>query len=98
GIKQAPERRTEDFSRALIVVTVVTAALILVSAGYSDRQSAPAFGLLGTIVGYILGRMGQARGNSGDPPGGGGAVAPPAPTPPPTSTGTSQPTGASPPP
>lgn len=62
GLRRLPaDRRPEDFSRALIVVTVVTAALILITAGYSDRQAAPAFGLLGTIVGYILGRMGQVR-------------------------------------
>jgi hypothetical protein len=76
GVKRLPaDRRTEDYSRALIVITVVTAALILITAGYSDRQSAPAFGLLGTIIGYVLGRMGQPRTEPG------GDAAPGAPQP-----------------
>jgi uncharacterized membrane protein YfcA len=64
GLRGMPNRRPEDFSRALIVITVITAALILITAGYSDRQAAPAFGLFGTIIGYTLGRMAQARSNS----------------------------------
>jgi hypothetical protein len=28
-----------------------------VKAGYSNEQIAPAFGLFGTIIGYILGRL-----------------------------------------
>jgi hypothetical protein len=50
-------RRPDDLARAVIVVTVIVAALILVTAGYSNEQIAPAFGLFGTIVGYILGRL-----------------------------------------
>ncbi len=48
-----------SFFEALVglnaVTIVVTATMFLVTAGYSDRQIAPAMGLLGTIVGYILG-------------------------------------------
>lgn len=42
----------------LKVVTIpmtVMSAIFLVVAGYSDSQVAPAMGLLGTIVGYVLG-------------------------------------------
>jgi hypothetical protein len=39
------------------VVTIIVSALILVIAGFSNDQIAPAFGLFGTIVGYMLGRM-----------------------------------------
>jgi len=64
--------KPEDITRPVIVVTVVVGALILVTAGYSNEQIAPAFGLFGTIVGYILGRMSQApiRGgrDTGAPP------------------------------
>ena len=49
--------RPEDVSRPIIVVTLIVASLILITAGYSNEQIAPAFGLFGTIVGYILGRL-----------------------------------------
>jgi hypothetical protein len=61
-----PDRRAEDVARAVVVVTVIVGTLILVTAGYSNDQIAPAFGLFGTIVGYILGRLSQ-RGSDGDP-------------------------------
>ena len=47
---------TEDFVRSFMVVIIVFGALYLVVAGYSDEQTAPVFGLLGTIAGYIFGR------------------------------------------
>jgi len=57
AIRNLDHRRPEDISRALIVVTVITASLLLITAGYSNQQVAPASGLFGTIVGYMLGRM-----------------------------------------
>jgi hypothetical protein len=59
AIRNIPDRRPEDLSRPLIVITVITGALILITAGYTNEQIAPAFGLFGTIIGYMLGRMGQ---------------------------------------
>ncbi|TGQ04490.1 hypothetical protein [Mesorhizobium sp. M2E.F.Ca.ET.219.01.1.1] len=59
---------TEDFTRSVVVIMVVTAALILVTAGYSNEQIAPAFGLFGTIIGYTLGRLSK-RDDSADPEG-----------------------------
>jgi hypothetical protein len=47
-----------DKDAILKVVTIpmaVMLAVFLVVAGYSDSQIAPAMGLLGTIVGYVLG-------------------------------------------
>ena len=65
ALRSAPDRRPEDISRALIVITVITSSLILITAGYSNEQVAPAFGIFGTIVGYMLGRMSdQSRGAS----------------------------------
>ncbi|MCK1381171.1 hypothetical protein IVB33_30230 [Bradyrhizobium sp. 24] len=58
--------RPEEMARHVIVVFVVSAALILVTAGYSNDQIAPAFGLLGTIVGYVLGRLGVKPGANGN--------------------------------
>jgi hypothetical protein len=51
-------RKTEEAIRALIVLWVIIGTLTLIAAGYSDQQIAPAFGLFGTIVGYILGKSG----------------------------------------
>lgn len=49
--------RPEDITRPAIVITIITSALILIIAGFSNEQIAAAFGLFGTIVGYMLGRM-----------------------------------------
>jgi hypothetical protein len=51
---------TEEFIRSFIVLVVVFAALFLIVAGYSEKQTAPVFGLLGTVVGYVFGRMSLA--------------------------------------
>jgi len=70
---------TEEFVRAFMVVTIVFGALFLVVAGYSDEQTAPVFGLLGTIIGYIFGRYQSAATESedgGPPPAGGGGEKP----------------------
>jgi len=58
-LRRMPNVRPEDVTRPVVVVTIITGTLILMSAGYSNEQVAPAFGLFGTIVGYILGRLGQ---------------------------------------
>jgi hypothetical protein len=38
------------------VTLVIISTLFLITAGFSSEQIAPATGLLGTIVGYVLGR------------------------------------------
>jgi hypothetical protein len=57
AIRNITDRRPDDVSRALIVITVITGSLLLITAGYTNEQVAPAFGLFGTIIGYMLGRM-----------------------------------------
>ena len=47
----------ETFLRYFVILTVIFAALFLIVAGYSEKQTAPVFGLLGTIAGYIFGRV-----------------------------------------
>jgi hypothetical protein len=47
-----------NFTRHFIILTVIFAALFLIVAGYSERQTAPVFGLLGTIIGYLFGVAG----------------------------------------
>jgi glycerol uptake facilitator-like aquaporin len=72
AIRNIQNRRPEDVSRALIVITVITGSLVLITAGYSNEQIAPAFGLFGTVIGYMLGRMSNVPpatgGNSPEPP------------------------------
>jgi MFS family permease len=50
-------RGSDEFSRYYLAIIVVVAALFLMTAGYDEKQTAPAFGLLGTILGYIFGKM-----------------------------------------
>jgi hypothetical protein len=70
---------TPDFVRAFIVVVVVFSALFLIAAGYSDKQAAPVYALLGTIVGYIFGRLSEEGQPGEDEEAKGGEGAKPAP-------------------
>jgi glycerol uptake facilitator-like aquaporin len=65
AVRRIENARAEDISRPIIVVTVIIGTLILVTVGYSNEQIAPAFGLFGTIVGYMLGRLSQPQPSSG---------------------------------
>lgn len=47
-----PEQLLRSFGTVLIII----AAVFLIVAGYSEKQIAPVIGLLGTIVGYLLGK------------------------------------------
>jgi hypothetical protein len=71
---------TEKIVRLVIVVIVVTASLILIAGGYSTDQTAPAFGLFGSIIGYILGSANRltpsSRPATGDAPPAGNTVPP----------------------
>ena len=58
---------TPEFTRAFLVVVIVFAALFLIAAGYSDKQAAPVYALLGTIVGYIFGKLDKQ--DESQPPG-----------------------------
>jgi hypothetical protein len=68
AIRNIPHRRPDDISRAVIVVSVITGSLLLITAGYTNEQVAPAFGLFGTIIGYMLGRMNQPPGQPTETP------------------------------
>src|SRR4051812_2299934 len=61
--------------KAVVIPMTVMSAIFLVVAGYSDSQVAPAMGLLGTIIGYVLGSRavdeGQPRDTKTQQPGGG---------------------------
>jgi hypothetical protein len=47
----------EDAIKFVTITLIITSTLFLITAGYSNDQIAPAVGLLGTIAGYLLGRM-----------------------------------------
>jgi len=49
-------RASFDFSKHYIVLVVIAAAILLLVMGYTEQQIAPAYGLLGTVLGYIFGR------------------------------------------
>lgn len=53
---QFKNRTNVDFSRHLIVMFVIIAAILLLIMGYTETQIAPAYGLLGTVLGYIFGK------------------------------------------
>jgi hypothetical protein len=53
--------RVDEFVRIFAISLVIVASLVLIVAGYDDTQVAPAFGLFGSIIGYIFGREVSAR-------------------------------------
>ncbi|MEM9920198.1 MAG: hypothetical protein AAF990_19025 [Bacteroidota bacterium] len=53
---KVPQMGPEDFIRLTILVLVICSSMYLISAGWDNQQTAPAFGILGTIAGYLLGR------------------------------------------
>ena len=53
----------DDIVRNCTITLVIIGALILIVAGYNSQQTAQAFGLFGTVIGYLLGRSaGRAEG------------------------------------
>ncbi len=61
-LKNATKETYDSATRVVTIILVVIATMVLVTAGYNNEQIAPAFGLFGTIIGYILGRAGMAEG------------------------------------
>jgi hypothetical protein len=58
GVK---DKGGETLLRSFGVTLIITAAVLLVVAGYSQDQIAPVIGLLGTIAGFLLGKIPEAR-------------------------------------
>ena len=57
--QQGQSWTSESVIRFIGFPIVISAALFLVVAGYSDQQVAPVFALLGAIAGYLFGRSGE---------------------------------------
>lgn len=66
----------DEIARNCAITLVVVASVALLVSGYSSQQVAPAFGLFGTIIGYLLGKAGAKEDNP--------KPAQPPPPPPPT--------------
>jgi len=52
----------------LAMATILQGLLILIAGGYSTDQTAPAFGLFGSIIGYILGSANRGTPGTGNTP------------------------------
>jgi len=60
-LRKSPHRVTADALLTLYAVTlIVVGTLFLITSGFSDQQIAPAMGLFGSIIGYLLGRRAEA--------------------------------------
>ncbi|MBD5803568.1 hypothetical protein AZOA_30090 [Azoarcus sp. Aa7] len=56
GLMRSSRPSSEAILRVFGTVLIITGALFLVVAGYTDQQVAPVMGLLGTLAGYLLGK------------------------------------------
>jgi hypothetical protein len=52
---------SEDSIKFITITLIITSTLFLITAGYSNDQIAPAVGLLGTIAGYLLGKINTSK-------------------------------------
>lgn len=55
-LKEKLREETSDHLRYLVLVVIACTGAFVILSGYSDNQIAPVFGLLGTALGYILGK------------------------------------------
>lgn len=55
-LRRASNINADDIVKNCTITLVVIGALILIVAGYSSQQTAQAFGLFGTVIGYLLGK------------------------------------------
>lgn len=58
-ILKAKTASADDAVRAYALIMIITGTMVLICAGYSNDQIAPAMGLFGTVAGYLLGRKGS---------------------------------------
>ena len=54
----------DQHMKVVLLALIVFAALYLTAAGWTSEQNAPAFGLLGAVLGYL---MGKSSGNESPP-------------------------------
>jgi hypothetical protein len=56
--------RPDDVLRLIITTIIIGGTLFFLAAGFSSQQIAPAVGLFGTVVGYLLGSAERSRSGS----------------------------------
>jgi hypothetical protein len=55
-VLRAKNALPDDAIRGYSIILIITGTMVLICAGYSNDQIAPAMGLFGTLAGYLLGR------------------------------------------
>ena len=54
--KKVEKLGADELTRIILLPIIIFASLFLIAAGWNSNQTAPAFGLLGAIAGYLFGR------------------------------------------
>lgn len=57
---RSKQASADDAIRGYAVTLIIIGTMVLICAGYSNDQIAPAMGLFGTLAGYLLGRRGNS--------------------------------------
>ena len=52
----------------MILALVICSSMYLIASGWDNQQTAPAYGILGTIAGYLLGRGSNSSSTSDNLP------------------------------
>jgi hypothetical protein len=60
-LRRVQSLSADDIVKNCSISIVIVGAMILIIAGYDSQQTAQAFGLFGTIIGYLLGRSSARR-------------------------------------
>ena len=55
------QENTEEILRLIVITIIVISGLFIITAGLSENQVAPAFGLYGAITGYLLGKESKTK-------------------------------------
>jgi len=55
-LRKRQNDKVDDVSKFFVITLIIIGTLVLIAAGLSNDQIAPAIGLFGTIAGYLLGR------------------------------------------
>ncbi len=61
GFRNHVRENSDAIERIGIVTVLIVGALYLIAAGFRAENAAPAFGLFGTIAGYLLGQVRSRR-------------------------------------
>jgi uncharacterized membrane protein YfhO len=60
--KKVEKLEPNELMRIILLPIIIFASLFLIAAGWNSNQTAPAFGLLGAIAGYLFGQSSSKTG------------------------------------